>query len=102
VRDRSDLGHDLDVDTRTTLLDVLREHLHLTGTKKGESISMLFLLNRSLCCGVGWWHSQIANSFAIRMNYKGNCLTFLVGLNHKATRMTRTFLKPACSSVFLT
>jgi xanthine dehydrogenase YagT iron-sulfur-binding subunit len=29
------LAHDLDVDTRTTLLDVLREHLHLTGTKKG-------------------------------------------------------------------
>jgi len=27
--------HELDVDTRTTLLDVLREHLHLTGTKKG-------------------------------------------------------------------
>jgi xanthine dehydrogenase YagT iron-sulfur-binding subunit len=25
----------LGVDTRTTLLDVLREHLHLTGTKKG-------------------------------------------------------------------
>lgn len=25
----------LDVDTRTSLLDVLREHLHLTGTKKG-------------------------------------------------------------------
>ncbi len=24
-----------DVDTRTTLLDLLREHLHLTGTKKG-------------------------------------------------------------------
>ncbi len=29
------IAHDLDVDTRTTLLDVLREHLHLTGTKKG-------------------------------------------------------------------
>ncbi|XAZ26172.1 aldehyde dehydrogenase iron-sulfur subunit (plasmid) [Sinorhizobium sp. B11] len=27
--------HDLDVDNRTTLLDALREHLHLTGTKKG-------------------------------------------------------------------
>ena len=27
--------HDLRVDTRTTLLDVLREHLALTGTKKG-------------------------------------------------------------------
>jgi len=27
--------HSLDVDTRTTLLDALREHLHLTGTKKG-------------------------------------------------------------------
>ena len=27
--------HALEVDTRTTLLDVLREHLRLTGTKKG-------------------------------------------------------------------
>jgi xanthine dehydrogenase YagT iron-sulfur-binding subunit len=27
--------HQLDVDTRTTLLDALREHLKLTGTKKG-------------------------------------------------------------------
>ncbi|MGK6317554.1 aldehyde dehydrogenase iron-sulfur subunit PaoA [Neorhizobium sp. DT-125] len=27
--------HDLAVDNRTTLLDALREHLHLTGTKKG-------------------------------------------------------------------
>src|ERR1700709_97731 len=26
---------ELDVDTRTTLLDALREHLHFTGTKKG-------------------------------------------------------------------
>jgi xanthine dehydrogenase YagT iron-sulfur-binding subunit len=28
-------ARDLDLDTRTTLLDALREHLHLTGTKKG-------------------------------------------------------------------
>ena len=28
-------SHALDLDTRTTLLDALREHLHLTGTKKG-------------------------------------------------------------------
>jgi xanthine dehydrogenase YagT iron-sulfur-binding subunit len=28
-------AHALDLDTRTTLLDALREHLHLTGTKKG-------------------------------------------------------------------
>jgi xanthine dehydrogenase YagT iron-sulfur-binding subunit len=27
--------HSLSVDTRTTLLDTLREHLHLTGSKKG-------------------------------------------------------------------
>ena len=27
--------HDLNLDTRTTLLDALREHLHLTGSKKG-------------------------------------------------------------------
>ncbi len=28
-------SHEMDVDTRTTLLDLLRENLHLTGTKKG-------------------------------------------------------------------
>jgi len=28
-------ARELDLDTRTTLLDALREHLHLTGTKKG-------------------------------------------------------------------
>ncbi|QRF56804.1 aldehyde dehydrogenase iron-sulfur subunit PaoA [Variovorax paradoxus] len=28
-------SHALELDTRTTLLDALREHLHLTGTKKG-------------------------------------------------------------------
>nr|AGU11526.1 [2Fe-2S] binding domain [uncultured organism] len=28
-------SHELNLDTRTTLLDTLREHLHLTGTKKG-------------------------------------------------------------------
>jgi xanthine dehydrogenase YagT iron-sulfur-binding subunit len=28
-------SHALDLDPRTTLLDALREHLHLTGTKKG-------------------------------------------------------------------
>jgi xanthine dehydrogenase YagT iron-sulfur-binding subunit len=28
-------GRELDLDPRTTLLDALREHLHLTGTKKG-------------------------------------------------------------------
>ena len=27
--------HDMELDTRTTLLDALREHLHLTGSKKG-------------------------------------------------------------------
>jgi xanthine dehydrogenase YagT iron-sulfur-binding subunit len=27
--------HELSIDNRTTLLDALREHLHLTGTKKG-------------------------------------------------------------------
>ena len=27
--------HELEIDTRTSLLDALREHLHLTGTKKG-------------------------------------------------------------------
>lgn len=28
-------AYELELDTRTTLLDALREHLHLTGTKKG-------------------------------------------------------------------
>ena len=29
------MARELELDTRTTLLDALREHLHLTGTKKG-------------------------------------------------------------------
>jgi xanthine dehydrogenase YagT iron-sulfur-binding subunit len=29
------VGHTLDLDPRTTVLDALREHLHLTGAKKG-------------------------------------------------------------------
>jgi xanthine dehydrogenase YagT iron-sulfur-binding subunit len=28
-------SYDLNIDPRTTLLDCVREHLHLTGTKKG-------------------------------------------------------------------
>ncbi|MHC2003377.1 aldehyde dehydrogenase iron-sulfur subunit PaoA [Methylobacterium sp. CM6241] len=28
-------AHEIDLDTRTTLLDAVREHLHLTGAKKG-------------------------------------------------------------------
>jgi xanthine dehydrogenase YagT iron-sulfur-binding subunit len=28
-------SHEIELDTRTTLLDALREHLHLTGSKKG-------------------------------------------------------------------
>ena len=38
TRDRLSVNgknHDLDLDNRTTLMDALREHLHLTGTKKG-------------------------------------------------------------------
>jgi xanthine dehydrogenase YagT iron-sulfur-binding subunit len=31
----NDKAHDLELDPRTTVLDALREHLHLTGTKKG-------------------------------------------------------------------
>lgn len=31
----NDERHEIEVDNRTSLLDALREHLHLTGTKKG-------------------------------------------------------------------
>ena len=31
----NDIRHDLSLDARVTLLDLLRERLHLTGTKKG-------------------------------------------------------------------
>jgi xanthine dehydrogenase YagT iron-sulfur-binding subunit len=33
--DVNDVRRELELDVRTTLLDALREHLHLTGTKKG-------------------------------------------------------------------
>jgi len=31
----NDRPHEIEIDNRTSLLDLLREHLHLTGTKKG-------------------------------------------------------------------
>lgn len=31
----NDQPHEIEIDNRTSLLDLLREHLHLTGTKKG-------------------------------------------------------------------
>ena len=51
------VARELEVDTRTTLLDALRENLHLTGTKKGCSIRGNAGHVRCLSAGVGWHHA---------------------------------------------
>lgn len=58
--------YDLEVDNRTTLLDLLREDLHLTGTKKG--------------CDMGSCGACIVHVDGKRMNA---CLTLAVDNQHK-------------------
>jgi xanthine dehydrogenase YagT iron-sulfur-binding subunit len=65
---------DLDLDTRTTLLDVLRDTLHLTGTKKG--------CDHGQCgaCTVmvdGW---RINSCLTLAVMHEGNRITTVEGL----------------------
>jgi xanthine dehydrogenase YagT iron-sulfur-binding subunit len=65
---------DADVDTRTSLLDLLREHLDLTGTKKG--------CNQGACgaCTVLADGERINSCLALAVQYQGRAITTIEGL----------------------
>ncbi|WP_188687812.1 aldehyde dehydrogenase iron-sulfur subunit PaoA [Silvimonas amylolytica] len=71
-------GHRMDatVDTRTTLLDLLREHLHLTGTKKG--------CDHGQCgaCTVLVNGRRINSCLALAIMHDGDEITTIEGLAH--------------------
>lgn len=64
----------LEVDTRTTLLDALREHLHLTGTKKG--------CDHGQCgaCTVIVDGRRINSCLSLAVMHEGNKITTIEGL----------------------
>ena len=79
----------LDVDTRTTLLDALREHLHLTGTKKG--------CDHGQCgaCTVMVDGRRINSCLSLTVMHEGAAITTIEGLGsaHKLHPMQSAFIK---------
>jgi xanthine dehydrogenase YagT iron-sulfur-binding subunit len=69
-------GHSLEVecDLRTSLLDLVRDHLHLTGTKKG--------CNQGACgaCTVLVEGERINSCLALAVQYEGREITTIEGL----------------------
>ena len=79
----------LDVDTRTTLLDALREHLHLTGTKKG--------CDHGQCgaCTVIVNGQRINSCLSLAVMHEGDKVTTIEGLGtpEKLHPMQAAFIK---------
>jgi len=67
-------SHTLELDTRTTLLDALREHLHLTGTKKG--------CDHGQCgaCTVMVDGRRINSCLTLAVMHQGSAVTSIEGL----------------------
>jgi xanthine dehydrogenase YagT iron-sulfur-binding subunit len=65
---------ELELDTRTTLLDALREHLHLTGTKKG--------CDQGQCgaCTVIAGGRRINSCLSLAVMHEGDSITTIEGL----------------------
>src|SRR5215203_1700692 len=65
---------ELELDTRTTLLDALREHLHLTGTKKG--------CDQGQCgaCTVIAGDRRINSCLTLAVMHEGDSITTIEGL----------------------
>ena len=66
--------HDLAPDIRTSVLDLLREHLHLTGTKKG--------CDQGACgaCTVLVDGERINSCLALAVQYQDRAITTVEGL----------------------
>jgi xanthine dehydrogenase YagT iron-sulfur-binding subunit len=82
-------AHQLDVDTRTTLLDALREHLKLTGTKKG--------CDHGQCgaCTVLVNGTRINSCLSLAVQHQGDKVTTIEGLGtpDKLHPMQAAFIK---------
>jgi xanthine dehydrogenase YagT iron-sulfur-binding subunit len=70
----NDQSYDLDLDVRTSLLDLLRERLHLTGTKKG--------CDQGACgaCTVLVDGMRINSCLALAVQYEDCAITTIEGL----------------------
>ena len=81
--------HTLKLDTRTTLLDALREHLHLTGTKKG--------CDHGQCgaCTVIVDGRRINSCLTLAVMHEGDSITTIEGLGtpDKLHPMQAAFVK---------
>ena len=81
--------HDLEMDTRTTLLDTLREHLHVTGTKKG--------CDHGQCgaCTVLVNNQRINSCLSLALQHQGDTITTIEGLGtpDKLHPMQAAFIK---------
>lgn len=79
----------LEVDTRTTLLDALREHLHLTGSKKG--------CDHGQCgaCTVMVGGTRINSCLSLAVMHEGDEITTIEGLGtpNKLHPMQAAFVK---------
>lgn len=71
-------SHDLAIDPRTSVLDLLREHLRLTGTKKG--------CDQGACgaCTVLVDGVRINSCLALAVQYEGRAITTVEGLSAEA------------------
>ncbi len=82
-------AHELEVDTRTTLLDALRENLHLTGSKKG--------CDQGQCgaCTVLVGERRIASCLSLAVMHEGDSITTIEGLGtpEKLHPMQTAFVK---------
>jgi xanthine dehydrogenase YagT iron-sulfur-binding subunit len=80
---------ELDVDTRTTLLDALREHLHLTGSKKG--------CDQGQCgaCTVIVNGRRVVSCLTLAVMRQGDAITTIEGLGtpQKLHPMQAAFVK---------
>ena len=82
-------SHELELDPRTTLLDALREHLHLTGSKKG--------CDQGQCgaCTVIAGGRRINSCLTLAVMHQGDSITTIEGLGtpHNLHPMQAAFVK---------